>query len=330
MHFYKFVSSMTTGLVLLALIGLASAVGSSLWPENFFQTWPFRLLLLFLFINMALCTINTSTRFFRHRAKISKNWKILFRSTGLLMLHAGIVLILIGAGLYSYLGHSVQLSILEGDTVEINKVIPVDNSFSLKLHTFSIEFNADGSPSQYYSEMEVLEAGKTALAKTVSVNHPLVYKGVKAYQSSYGYLTDVVVQDGDAAPKTVLAQDGDFIQFADTSRTVKVFKYIPHFDPEIGLETKSMEPVNPRVVYSVYEGTELLGVGAAPFGEPISIDENVSIEFKQVRPYTVLTVKTDPGLPLVTTGGLLLMLGVCMVLFGPSSRKKEVSSVHDN
>lgn len=322
MRFFKFVSSMTTGLVLLALIGIASAVGSSLWPENFFQAWSFRLLLLFLFINMALCTINTSTRFFRHWAKISQNWKILFRSTGLLMLHAGIVLILIGAGLYSYLGHSVHVSILQGDTVEINKVLPVDNRFSLKLQSFSIDFNADGSPSQYYSELEVLEAEKTAFTKTVSVNHPLVYKGVKAYQNSYGYLTAVVVRDGNAAQKTVLAQDGDFIQFVDTTRTVKVFKYIPHFDPELGLETRSMEPVNPRVVYSVYAGTELLGVGAAPFGEPISIDENVIVEFKQVRPYTVLTVKTDPGLPLVTTGGLLLMLGVCMVLFGPSARKK--------
>lgn len=315
---------MTAGLVLLALIGIASAVGSSLWPDVFFKTFPFRVLLLLLFINMALCTINTLKTFLQHKVQISKNWRLLLRSTGVVMLHAGVVFILIGASLYSFLGHNVQLKILEGDTAEINQVIPTNKAFSIKLNKFTIEFNEDGSPSQYYSELEVSEAGKTALKKTISVNYPLSYKGIKAYQISYGYLTEVLIRDGDAAEKTVLAEDGDFIQFTATERAVKVFKYIPNFDPELGLETKSVEPVNPRVVYSVYNGTELLGVGAAPFGKPINIDENVTIEFQNARPYTVLFLKTDPGLPLVTSGGLLLMLGICIVLFGPSVRKKEV------
>lgn len=323
MRLYNFISSMTTGLVLLALIGIASAIGSSLWPENFFQTIPFRLLLLCLFVNMTLCTINSLNRFLKRRVQISKNWHLLLRSIGLLMLHAGIVFILIGASLYSYLGHTALLSIMEGDTVNINKVIPTDKPFSLQLNKFTIEFNDDGSPSQYYSDLEVSEPGKAAIKQTISVNYPLSYQGIKAYQNSYGYLVDVLIEDGDAEQKTTLAKDGDFVQFTATKRTVKIFKYIPHFDSGLGLESKSVEPVNPRVVYSVYNGTELLGVGAAPFDERINIDENVFVSFQKVRPFTVLTLKSDPGLPLVTAGGLLLMLGVCVVLFGPS-RKKEV------
>jgi cytochrome c biogenesis protein len=324
MRFFKSLSSMTTGLVLLALVGTASAIGSSLWPEYFFRAWPFRLLLALLLINMVLCTINTSGRFFRRRTRISRDWRLLLRTLGLVMLHAGIVFILVGASLYSWLGHSVQLSIREGDTVQIENILPVTKPFALKLDKFYIEFHHDGSPAQYYADLQVLEGDRTALEKTIKVNYPLVYNGVKFYQSSYGYLTEVLVRDGEETPRTLLAQDGDFIPFDNTGRTLKVFRYIPDFDPEAGMAARSDEPLNPRVIYSVYEDEVLLGIGAAPFGEAISIDDGVFIEFQRACPYTVLTVKTDPGLPLVAAGGLFTMLGVCLILFGPSGRKKEV------
>ena len=39
MRFYNFISSMTISLVLLALIGITSAIGSSLWPDTFFRPY---------------------------------------------------------------------------------------------------------------------------------------------------------------------------------------------------------------------------------------------------------------------------------------------------
>lgn len=321
MFLNNFMSSMTTGLILLALIGAASAIGSSLWPDTFFRTLPFRLLLLLLFANMTWCTFNKLKRFRQQKKQNSKNWRLVLRNIGLLMLHGGIVLILMGAAFYSFLGHNVRLSILEGDMVNIDKVIPAEKPFSLTLREFTIEFNKDGSPAQYYSDLELLEPGKKPLKKQISVNHPLVYGGVKAYQNSYGYLTEVGIKDENNF-KSTLAKDGDFIQFTATKRTLKVFRYVPNFDPEMGLETKTEEPVNPRIIYSVYNGQKLLGAGAAPLGEQIKIDEEVFIKFQQIRPYTTLVLKTDPGLPLVSTGGLFLMSGVCLVFLVPV-RKKE-------
>ena len=131
--------------------------------------------------------------------------------------------ILVGASLYSWLGHSVQLSIREGDTVQIENILPVTKPFDLKLDKFYIEFHHDGSPAQYYADLQVLEGDKTTLEKTIKVNYPLVYNGVKFYQSSYGYLTEVLVRDGEETPRTLLAQDGDFIPFDNTGRTLKVF-----------------------------------------------------------------------------------------------------------
>jgi cytochrome c biogenesis protein len=312
---------MSAGLILLALIGIASAIGSSLWPDVFFQTAAFRLLLLLLFINMALCTANRLNSFLKQRGIITKNRYIWLRNTGHILLHLGIVLIIIGAVVYSYLGYTTQLSILEGHTVDIQNVIPTEKPFKLKLTDFSIAFHDDGSPSQYYSDLEISEPGKTVRQQTISVNHPLSYAGIKAYQNSYGYLLDTLIEDGATQEKTKLFRDGDFIQFTATKRTVKVFKYIPNFDPAMGLESKSLKPDNPRIIYSVYDGTKLLGVGTAIMGERIIIAEDVFIRFQQARPFTVLTMKSDPGLPLVAWGGLFLMLGVSIALFTPRKRQ---------
>jgi cytochrome c biogenesis protein len=322
MRFYNFISSMNAGLILLALIGIASAIGSSLWPDMFFKTIYFRLLLLLFFVNMALCTFNSIRRFVIHKKRILHNTRQMLRSICLVMLHSGIILIIMGAGLNSWLGHSVQLSILQGDTVEINRIIPINTPFQLKLLDFQITFNEDGSPAQYYSALQVSSPSQNDFQQIISVNHPLTFAGVKFYQNSFGYLLKAVAEDGTAATKEMQLQDGDSVDFSATPRTVKIFKYIPNFDPALGMQTKSLEPHNPRVIYTVYNGKDMLGVGTAPFKERIKIDEQVYITFEQALPYSVLTVKTDPGLPLTAAGGILLMLGITIVLLMP--RKKPV------
>lgn len=322
MRLFNWISSMKTGLVLLTLIGITSAIGSSIWPD-FFQTAGFRFLLLLLLVNMASCTGKSMKSFWGHRQKIYKKKRLLLKRIGQIMLHAGVVFILIGAGIYSWLGQNVELHILEGDTVDIGRIIPAAEALQIKLIDFSIAFNEDGSPSQYYSELEVSSPGKDVYRQTISVNHPLSGSGIKAYQNSYGYLLEMLVKDGNAPQKSELLQEGSFVSFTGSQKTVKVFKYIPDFDPALGLQSKSLQANHPKVAYSVYEGTKLLGAGAASFEEAIEIDQNVVIVFQQARPYTVLTLKSDPGLPLAASGGLMLMLGIIITLFTPVSRRSQ-------
>lgn len=317
---------MNAGLILLAIIGIVSAVGASIWSDTFFKSPVFRILLLLFFVNMVLCTFNSIKRFIRLNKSLWRNKRQMLRGICLIMLHSGIVLIIIGAGLNSWFGHSVQLSILKNDTVAISKIIPINTPFNLKLEDFRITYNSDGSPAQYYSVLQVSSPDRDPYSKTISVNHPLAYGGAKFYQSSFGYLLEVKAEDG-ADVKKIKAQDGDFITFSNTTHTVKIFKYIPNFDPALGMESKSMQPDNPRVVYSVYEDHDLLGIGTAPLNERVQIDENVFVTFEQTQPYSVLTVKTDPGLPLTAVGGIFLMLGVSIVLLMP---KRKAADKEDN
>ncbi|MGE5423041.1 MAG: hypothetical protein ACM3QW_07240, partial [Ignavibacteriales bacterium] len=93
---------------------------------------------------------------------------------------------------------------------------------------------------------------------------------------------------------------------------------------------KSLSPDNPRVIFSVYNDKNLLGIGAAKIGEKIEIDEGSIVKFTAIKPYTVLSAKTDPGLPLTGTGGVMLMLGVCLALFMAPPRKPTRAEAEDD
>jgi len=317
---YRFLSSMKTGSVLLVLVGAAAAVGSALLPDVFFNTWLFKLLLIILSVNMVLCTAN---RFilFKSRIKSSNRW---FREIGNLLLHAGIVFILAGMLIYAFYGQNAQIAIRKGDTVDVSQIIMLKEPFSLQLDDFKVEYNKDGSPSQYYSYVTVSESGATKDDAVISVNHPLNYRGVKFYQQSYGYLIKAKYTNDTNSEVEELIKEGNFIKPEGTERTVKVFRYIPNFDPSHGMVTKTMRPDNPRIIFSVYEDEQLIGVGAAQFDEKVKIDENVYVVFPGVEPYTILKVKSDPGLPLAFFGGVIFITGVTMTLLAaPSPGKKE-------
>ncbi|MBL4953937.1 cytochrome c biogenesis protein ResB [Neobacillus sp. YIM B02564] len=320
---YRIISSMKTGLCLLVLIGLVSAVGSMVFPGGFFNTFVFKLLLLLLLLNMMLCTINRVVFFKKSNFFKRKIGKGLIRQIGVLLLHSGIVLILIGGVVYSFYGQSEQIEILSGETTNLAYAMVMDKPISLKLNDFKIETNHDGTPSQYYSDLSVIEGGKTQRKQVISVNHPLKYKHIKAYQDSYGYaVRSRAVTNTDNGQEQLL-YEGESLTIPGSKRTVKIYRYFPDFDPTKGMAQNSMKQGDARVVYSVYENKKLLGVGAAKFGSKIEIDDHKYVVFDGVEPFTVLKVKSDPGLIFVLIGSLMFMLGVSMALIYMPARKKQ-------
>lgn len=324
---YRSISSMKTGLILLGLVGLASAIGSAVMPVTFFRTLPFKLLLLLLFLNMASCTVNRLSGYLKRGSKCPGKKLLRVREFGILLLHAGVVLILTGGAIYTFLGQSTEVGLAEGEAIDISSIIRTENPFSLRLNKFEITYYADGSPSQFYSDVSIIDGSKELKSYRISVNHPLGYAEVKAYQQSFGYLVEVegTGTKGGKVAKTL--EEGESLSMPDTNRTVKVFKYIPNFDPKYGMNTKTLRPDNPKIIYSVYEKGNLLGVGAASPGDRIQIDKSSYVQFKGVRPYTVLKVKSDPGLPLSATGGLMLMAGAILVVLSVPDKKRKTNHI---
>ncbi|AFV10361.1 cytochrome c biogenesis protein ResB [Thermacetogenium phaeum DSM 12270] len=325
---YRFLSSMKTGLVLLGLIGLASAAGSVIRPDSFFRTGLFKLLLMLLLLNMALCTCNRLAGYLKRSGRSGTKSRLRFRELGILLLHAGIVLVLIGGAVYAGYGQTGMISLAEGETAAISDYLKTDNPFTLRLDKFTIEFNPDGSPSQYYSYVSILDGGKETEYR-IGVNSPLQYEGIKAYQQSFGYLIEAEGSgvNGERVSRTL--REGEMIDVPGTERKVKAYRYIPNFDPRYGMNSKTLRPDNPKIIYSVYEKGHLLGVGAASPGESVVIADGCAVHFRDVRMYTVLKVKSDPGLSLAAAGGLMLMAGVVITVFlSPANRKRRTMTAN--
>jgi len=323
-QFYRAISSVDAGLILLFLIGLDTAVGSIAFPSGFSHTVVFRLLLLLLLFNLVLCTFSRLSRFRSLALHGTADTKCVIRHTGILVLHLGVVLTLIGAIVNNFYGYSSQISILKGQTVDLSEKMKLDNPVFMTLDAFEIAVNEDGSPSQFYSHVTLHEAKGQEMKRVISVNHPLVFGGMKVYQEGFEYLVRVEAITGSVHQPARLLHQGDYLRFPGTERVVKIFRYFSDFDPEGGMRQTSMKTGNPRIVYSVYENDRLIGVGAAKLGSKIMVDDDVFVVFHGVEPMTILRVKSDPGLRVTLVGGMLLVSGVIAAISAESAIRRRI------
>jgi cytochrome c biogenesis protein len=311
---------MRVGLVLLGLIGVFSAIGSGPVPDVTFQTILFKILFVFLMVNMTLCTINQCRRFIMGAAGgvFSKQKARWFRPLARIVLHSGIVIILIGGAINACFGQSHQVQLVRGDSVQISEIFSGSHDFIIRLNQFEIELNDDGSPAQYYSDIELFENPEKKIQYRISVNHPLKYRGIKAYQQSFGYLINTEVGSKSMQNKILELTVGESFEIDGTDLKVKCYRYIPNFNSQAGMQSQSLKPDNPKIIYSVYQGEELIGVGAASFGEKVMIDstKDAFVIFKTAKTFTVLSLKSDPGLYVTGAGSIMLMIGVCLVCLG--------------
>lgn len=320
---YDFISSMKTGLVLLTLIGLSMAVTGLGSNSHYLLGFFYRLLLLLFSTNMVLCFFKQVSRYRGSLVSGRTGIRLRLRHTGLLLLHAGVVVIILGGTAKWYLEQNAEVKIAEGSTVDMAEVIPGQPHWSVKLRKFEITYNSDGSPSQYYSHISVFDQnGNKNRPFTISVNYPFKYGKVKVYQESFGYVVRVKCEHNSKTMRKEM-NIGEAFAIPGSGKKVKLYRYVPNFDPALGLESKTARPDNPRIIFSVYEGDRLVGVGASPIGKTFRIDHNSSVTFEGLKPFVVLTVKTDPGLPLTSAGGLMMMAGVCMAVLGLPQKKNS-------
>ncbi len=316
----KSFSSMKTGVLLLALLALFSAVGSTVLPDSFSQLILFNILIILLFLNLGICTFN---RYLQVRKLLGAGTDIIkrLRQWGLIVLHSGLILILIGGMINSWAGQSGMVKLAEGERALIAQD-KTGTEVNLQLDAFEIELYENDMPSQYLSHVSIFRGEELQQHSTISVNHPLRYEGIKVYQQSYGSMVEVKTE-GQGQVDDTAAVEGQILEIPDSRWQVKVFKYVPDFDPANGMESKSLQPNNPRIIYSLYKDKVMAGIGAAPFGEKIEIEPGYYVEFQRIKPYTVLKVKEDPGLPYAGAGGILFMLGVVLAELNIFSRPRE-------
>lgn len=309
-----FLGSMRFGLALLLLIGITAAGAASWFQNGFSQSWLFRALSVLLILNLLLCTWKRGKAACLHRRH---DGRAIVRLIALFVLHTGFLCILLGFLAGSFWGQDGLISLSKGEVAQGSEILGQDRTFSLKLDDFRIDSYPDGTPAQYTSLLTLLDHSNNTGPFDVTVNHPLVYQGVKIYQESYSWAVTAVsgVQTQMNNPATV--KEGDFLSIPGAQFKIRLYRFIPDYDEASGMASRSPQPLNPRIIYSIYKGDQLLDVGLAKPGQDVTINNDAHVRFTGYLPVSTLRVKTDPGAPLVWIGGSLLLLGIFGALCQP-------------
>ncbi len=242
------------------------------------------------------------------------------------MAHLSATVIVLGGLLGSYYGFQEFGVCLEGQTYHIPR-----GNFDLKVDKFWIDYHENGSVKSYNSTLTVLEGGQFVLTKTITVNDPLVYKGIWFYQSSYGDAWDQIevarinIKDKqtDKVVKTVDLNWQKEETLADLNLKLSITDFVADFafnSTEKKVFSKTVEHANPAIRLSVNERDS---VQATPwifyqFPDLFEIkDSKYQFELVGYKPkkYTGLQIAKNPGINIVWTGSTLIVVGITLSSF---------------
>lgn len=244
---------------------------------------------------------------------------------GVYVVHLSILVIFIGAIIGSLYGYKGYVTIVEGSSanvVENRNGGQIPLGFEVLCEKFNVDFYATGAPKEFRSVLTVLENGKPVPGLSqvkVIVNHPLTYKGITFYQSSYGqasegsehYLT--VAQRGGGAPEKIATREGSAVTLKDGTivklleATQEVRQFAPGFSGPAARIEVTAKGGSPQtfIVFKDFPEMNAQRGDALIFG----------YEGTDARMYTGLQVAKDPGVWVVWLGCALMVVGLYIAFF---------------
>lgn len=241
---------------------------------------------------------------------------------GTLMAHISLVLILVGALVGSSLGfRNADFAATVGSRVDVGN----GTGLSVLAKSFTDSYYADGSPSDYASDLVLYKDGTQVAAQTIRVNEPLHYGDITFYQSFFG--ASAVMSVADASGKALFnagvpllwsSNDGKQrigqIALPDQGLTVFVIGAASgEVDPNIKAGEMQLE------IYKSGGDGVPIGTQIVSQGKPTTIS-GLTYTFQREQQFTGLIVAKDPGSNLVWLGAILLIGGLFLVFFFPNRR----------
>jgi cytochrome c biogenesis protein len=238
-------------------------------------------------------------------------------------------------GLISSLGgFRGTVNIIEGESVD--SIVIFENGLSLKKLDFTLRcddfdvlYYDSGAPKEYRSTLTIIENGEEILTKDVSVNHPLRYRGLTFYQSSYGtaaqagkILIEAKRNNHKSGGEVFAVNPGESFEPGNTGLSVKINRFFSDFvlDKDGHAINQSQQFDNPAVELLVFKNgkphyrTWVFQKFPSFHG---SKKHEYSFIFKgfEGKEYTGLQVARDPGVNVVWTGCVIMIFGIICTFF---------------
>ncbi|MEM8604202.1 MAG: cytochrome c biogenesis protein [Cyanobacteria bacterium P01_H01_bin.121] len=237
--------------------------------------------------------------------------KGLMGRVGPIVVHASMLIILLGAILGALTGFFAQEMVPSGSTFQIENIFEagplaapqVPDDWSVHVNRFWIDYTPTGSIDQFYSDLSVLDRqGNEAKRQTISVNHPLRYHGVTLYQADWSVAAVRVQLNNSPILRLPMAP-------LDTPTGAKIWGTWLPTKPDLS-EGVSLVTTDLQGTVFIY-GADGQPLGTARTGMATEVND-LTLRLVELVGSTGLQIKADPGIPLVYAGFGLLMLGVIM------------------
>jgi cytochrome c biogenesis protein len=247
------------------------------------------------------------------------------------MAHLSATVIVLGGLIGSLWGFQEFGVCLEGQTYHIP-----NGKFDLRIDKFWIDYHENGAVKSYNSSLAVIDGGREVLTKTITVNDPLVYKGIWFYQSSYGDAWDRVevarlnIKDkaSDTVVGTVDLEWQKELSVDKLGLKLTMTDFVADFgfnSTEKKVYSKTVEHANPAVKLAVHEQptAKAMPIQATPwifyhYPDLFDIkDSKYRFELVGYRPkkFTGLQITKDPGVNVVWVGSTLIVVGITLSSF---------------
>jgi len=246
------------------------------------------------------------------------------------IVHASLLLIFLGGivdALYGWRGFLMLTPGHQSSQIELRTGSTRTLPFAIRCDGAGEDTYADGTPKKYWSKLAVVADGREVGNKEIVVNDPLVYRGVRFYQSSYGrtgkldkLILNVTPASGPRVNREISLSQNETVAL-DADTTVQLAEFIPDYVVEDGhVYSRSNEIANPAVRLVVTSAKKNSSVNYW-LPEIPGIAENASspyiLEPKDLKTgvYTGLQVSHEPGQWAVWAGVVLMAIGLTFVFY---------------
>lgn len=272
-----------------------------------------------------------------------------FAVMAVFIIHSSLLLIFMGGIIDGLFGYRGFMAIDEGTSNNVieqrigGKDVQRQLSFSVRCdaagqENYKQNGRDTGMPKQYWSKLTIIDNGKAVKSKEIVVNDPLVYRGIRMFQSSMGKTgklssADIMVADASGKNEQKITLKPDTAVQIAPDTTVQMGRFVPDFyiqDNEVF--TKSEQPNNPALQLIVkkagkeYPAWIFFSMGTT--AQEANTGYMFAITDAKQANFTGLQVSFEPGHYFVWAGCVVMLFGLIVAFYMVHMRFWAIA-VHD-